>query len=342
MRRYLLTLLAVGLWPTLTFAQTATQVVEYYHTDALGSVRAVTKVVNGQTQVVSRHDYRPFGEEVAPQNPPVDKRLFTGKERDAETGLDYFGARYLSCMSGRFVTADPLTASQKTTNPQTFGRYAYALNNPLRFMDPDGLQASQACAANPKCAIEIRMRVLWDAGADQGTGLTAEQRRAFEEYLLAKARRDFGNANILLNVTYAEGKLARRELTELGGGFPRIYGTRGDSLNVLVSDVGTSTSAAGTDYKATGQMVIGMFQAAPLWSGVTDRIPFWSTPVLTHEMMHDISGVHRGIPFLYDHADGIATGLAAGWPPTVNQVRQGLTNKPYALDANPEAKKPKK
>jgi hypothetical protein len=96
MRRYLLSLIAVGLWPTLTFAQTGTQMVEYYHTDALGSVRAVTKVVNGQVQVVSRHDYKPFGEEVAPQTPPVDKRLFTGKERDAETGWDYFGARYLA------------------------------------------------------------------------------------------------------------------------------------------------------------------------------------------------------------------------------------------------------
>ena len=47
MRRLLLTLIATTTLPTLAAAQTTTQVVEYYHTDALGSVRAVTKQVNG-------------------------------------------------------------------------------------------------------------------------------------------------------------------------------------------------------------------------------------------------------------------------------------------------------
>jgi RHS repeat-associated protein len=139
MRRYLLSLIAVGLWPTLTFAQTSAQVVEYYHTDALGSVRAVTKVVNGQVQVVSRHDFKPFGEEVAPQNPPVDKRLFTGKERDAETGQDYFGARYYRADLGRFTTTDPVqTWDENLADPQRWNRYGYVRNNPLKYVDPDG------------------------------------------------------------------------------------------------------------------------------------------------------------------------------------------------------------
>ena len=159
MRRYLLSLIAVGLWPTLTFAQTGTQVVEYYHTDALGSVRAVTKVVNGQTQVVSRHDFKPFGEEVAPQTPPVDKRLFTGKERDAETGQDYFGARYYRPDLGRFTTVDPLQAfDENMVDPQRWNRYVYVRNSPLTHVDPDGrspvfwarlLQAAQRIGASP-------------------------------------------------------------------------------------------------------------------------------------------------------------------------------------------------
>ena len=63
----------------------------------------------------------------------------TGKERDPETGLDYFGARYMSAAQGRFTTPDPLMASAKASNPQTWNRYAYALNKPLRYVDPDGL-----------------------------------------------------------------------------------------------------------------------------------------------------------------------------------------------------------
>jgi RHS repeat-associated protein len=139
MRRALLTLIALGLWPTLALAQTTTQVVEYYHTDALGSVRAVTKKVSGQWQVVSRHDFMPFGEEVSPQNPPQDKRLFTGKERDQETGQDYFGARYYRADLGRFATVDPLmTIEENLVDPQRWNRYAYARDNPLKYVDPDG------------------------------------------------------------------------------------------------------------------------------------------------------------------------------------------------------------
>ncbi len=70
----------VGPDDAVVFAQTG-QLVEYYHTDALGSVRAVTQVVNGQVQVVSRHDFMPFGEEVNSPSPPTEKRLSTGKER---------------------------------------------------------------------------------------------------------------------------------------------------------------------------------------------------------------------------------------------------------------------
>jgi len=125
----------VLLLPAPALAQT-TQVVEYYHTDVLGSVRAVT---NQQGQVIRRHDFRPFGEELQPTVPPPDKPLFTGKERDAETGLDYFGARYQRAGVGRFTTVDPLmTIDENLVDPQRWNRYAYAGNNPLKYTDPDG------------------------------------------------------------------------------------------------------------------------------------------------------------------------------------------------------------
>ena len=69
---------------------------------------------------------------------------FTGKERDNESGLDNFGARYDSSNIGRFMSPDPLMASARVENPQTWNRYTYALNNPLRYVDPLGLYASPA------------------------------------------------------------------------------------------------------------------------------------------------------------------------------------------------------
>ncbi len=73
---------------------------------------------------------------------------FTGRERDGETGLDYFGARYMSGAQGRFTSADPSSPLQRTrsrdeqdeypSNPQYWNKYAYSINNPLKYIDPDG------------------------------------------------------------------------------------------------------------------------------------------------------------------------------------------------------------
>jgi RHS repeat-associated protein len=61
----------------------------------------------------------------------------SGKERDAETGLDYFGQRYFSGAQGRFTSPDTPLLS-RLDSPQTWNLYAYTANNPLRRVDPDG------------------------------------------------------------------------------------------------------------------------------------------------------------------------------------------------------------
>jgi len=77
----------------------------------------------------------------------------TGKERDSESGLDYFGARYDASSMGRFMTPDPLPwphwqngsrddrkrFAEFLTNPQNFNMYSYVRNNPLNSVDPDGM-----------------------------------------------------------------------------------------------------------------------------------------------------------------------------------------------------------
>lgn len=70
---------------------------------------------------------------------------FTGKERDAESGLDNFGARYMGSTMGRFMSPDPFLNSGRPGNPQTWNRYTYGLNNPLRNTDPTGLYT---CSGN--------------------------------------------------------------------------------------------------------------------------------------------------------------------------------------------------
>jgi RHS repeat-associated protein len=61
---------------------------------------------------------------------------FTGKERDGESGLDNFGARYDSSSIGRFMSPDPLGG--KLVDPQTLNKYSYVRNNPINLTDPTG------------------------------------------------------------------------------------------------------------------------------------------------------------------------------------------------------------
>ncbi len=63
---------------------------------------------------------------------------FTGKERDAESGLDNFGARYDSSSMGRFMSADPKHINAHLFDPQSFNRYLFTRDNPLSYVDPDG------------------------------------------------------------------------------------------------------------------------------------------------------------------------------------------------------------
>jgi len=106
----------------------------FYHLDTLGSVRAVT---NAAGDVIRRDDYHAFGEAGTP--PVGDPIRFTGKERDAETALDYFGARYYRNLTGRFTTVDPLMGVETAlADPQRWNRYSYVGNRPTRVVDPDG------------------------------------------------------------------------------------------------------------------------------------------------------------------------------------------------------------
>lgn len=63
---------------------------------------------------------------------------FTSKERDSETGLDYFGARYMSSAQGRFTSPDVPLLDQREDDPQSWNLYSYGRNNPLRYTDPTG------------------------------------------------------------------------------------------------------------------------------------------------------------------------------------------------------------
>jgi RHS repeat-associated protein len=130
----LLIAVAIGVLFTPATARAQSEEVVYYHTDAIGSVRAITDATGA---VIERYDFLPFGEAL-PSTVP-ETRQFAGKERDAETGLDYFGARHHMSGIGRFTSVDPvMNVEAALTDPQRWNRFSYARSNPFVFIDPDG------------------------------------------------------------------------------------------------------------------------------------------------------------------------------------------------------------
>lgn len=85
----------------------------------------------------------PFGEEIARAGNNTDsiRQKFTGYQRDSESSLDFAEARMYGFSLGRFTSPDPLAASANAFRPQSWNRYSYSYNNPLRFTDPSGMIA---------------------------------------------------------------------------------------------------------------------------------------------------------------------------------------------------------
>jgi len=121
--------------------------------DQLGTPRMVVDQ-SGSLASVKRHDYLPFGEELTAGTggrtanqgygvPDNTRQGYTGYEKDVETGLNFAQNRYHSPTQGRFTSPDPLLESGSPSQPQSWNRYSYAINNPLKYTDPDGLRYVQ-------------------------------------------------------------------------------------------------------------------------------------------------------------------------------------------------------
>ncbi|MBA4369541.1 MAG: hypothetical protein C0403_18090, partial [Desulfobacterium sp.] len=107
----------------------------YYHKDHLGSTALITD--DSQSIVGSaKTEYTPFGLERSNGGQTVTNYKFTDQEQDTSTGLYNYDARLYDPGLGMFISPDSIVPDYY--NPQALNRYAYCLNNPLSYTDPDG------------------------------------------------------------------------------------------------------------------------------------------------------------------------------------------------------------
>jgi RHS repeat-associated protein len=151
--------------------------VKYYFSDHLGSASVITNAA-GAMPPLEESDYYPYGGEIAVTGGDPNTYKFTGKERDSESGLDNFGARYNASTMGRFMSPDPVMVSwRRMVSPQIWNSYSYAGNNPLRFVDPSGEELIQLGQHTDD---EIKKRTKEINQALKNKDLTKDQKSALK------------------------------------------------------------------------------------------------------------------------------------------------------------------
>src|SRR5882672_7492180 len=285
----------------------------YLTSDNLGTPRVVT---NSSANVISRHDYKPFGEELAAgvggrttsegyDSNDGTRQKFTQKERDTETGLDYYLARYYSSIQGRFSAADPLYVEMtRLSDPQQPNLYSYVRNNSLTFSAPTGLDINVDGAKEDEYYKELQKDVSFSISKNNGKV-------------------------IIVNSVGAE--LTKKELKALGktlkGAEKQMFNATTDSKNHVtihaIDGVTDSSVFFGrSDGKHTGSHTIAFGQAA-LLDGAKNAGGMTAAQLVGHETLE---GYYESQGVAFDDAHLQANKSFAGFnqdPVWDTQQQQG-------------------
>jgi RHS repeat-associated protein len=155
--------------------------IRYYHEDHLGSSSVITDADGALVEEIAyfpcglpRHQFQP--------RQLVEPYLFTQKERDAESGLQYFGARCLASQLSCFISPDPKLAAfgaynrDRLEKPQSLNPYAFAARNPIKFFDPDGMDVVWSKALEKDKSFQRAMAIL--KKTDEGKRILAALEKA--------------------------------------------------------------------------------------------------------------------------------------------------------------------
>jgi RHS repeat-associated protein len=175
----------------IAMLQLSSSTVNYYIADHLGSSRIVT---NSSGSILDDSDFYPYGGERSYSSGSGNNYKFTGKERDAESRLDDFAARFYTSNYGRFLSADDAKYAH-APDPQTWNLYTYVANNPLNAVDPTGHEVDPLLAdANANQYKPMEHSGYIDQ--DLGSGATVTQPQAeHKKYVLLVGDQDSGGTH---------------------------------------------------------------------------------------------------------------------------------------------------
>jgi len=241
----------------------------FYHGDHLGSA---TLLVDAAGTLVEQRTYQPFGQVRTAQGVPTSAYGFTDKELDAASGLYFYGSRYYDPTIGRFISVDPLYLEQPEkalADPQALNLYAYAHNNPVRNIDPDGEDAVVVYgigddeAGNRKTANNLardlrreHLRVTVYSAAELNKEKV--QQKLANKPVSTAIFVGHGSTDALWLSSYTKPKAGQEDLTVTTEAFARMAGVRsGGVVGALACNVVTGYSASERALADRGISTIG-------------------------------------------------------------------------------------
>ena len=279
--------------------------------DWLGTKRAVVSAGGCGTGYVGL----PYGDSLTATNlpgftqcPDATEHHFTGKERDAESGNDYFGARYYASSMGRFMSPDWSAKEEpvpyaKLDNPQTLNLYAYVRNNSLSRFDADGHESAWDLAKKWLNVVEVKI------GVSAGVGTSGQWGVAKYE----------GHATLI-------GVEANTALAGAGMDSKLVTGVHGSlsagPAKATIGAGGELSAANGPSATANANASLGPAQASASASADSSGVHTGASATLNGPEMHEDSKVAGSITFGATVGVGInLTQAGTAWDSTVQDVR---------------------
>lgn len=284
----------------------------YYAADHLGTSRVIAQVPAGQTTATLCYDadFYPFGGERSYTNTCAQNYKFTGKERDSESNLDNFGARYDSSSMGRFMSPDPIwVKGDRMLDAQRLNLYTYVRNNPLRLTDVSGMDVTigncPASATVSMCFAALQRGLSKDDRSHvhlvEGNGKNGFKKGEFGVTVDADYKSDSKNFQVLKTLANDHSAMARID----------VYAPT-DSFNVRVSvswnaktgysKLTTASMTPGDAHNKNGQFFVGYTffppgkdVPGPYSEGdFTDAVINSSADDITAAMHHELRHVFLG------------------------------------------------
>lgn len=268
-----------------------TKETRYFHSDALGSITAVS---NDSGTVLERFGYDAYGKRRLPNGtdgavtPTTTRRGYTGHEHLDEVGLIHMNGRIYDPQLGRFLSPDPMVSDPGFT--QGFNRYAYVYNNPMRLVDPSGFNPIEIFSLSNH-EVSERLGIggynyynAWQSSPSMGGSgygqWTVSNNGLASDSGVTRAQSGFdfgfssGNANFIGGASGGAGGFGSQATLSGPGSITASGGATGSVTSANISTGSSPTQITSITNVVTGVNIGGSSAGAPPVPGVTLGMTF--------------------------------------------------------------------